>query len=818
MLRRVGLVHRQHLEHFGVLSGSSELRVSSRAVCSPSPKRWTASAAVAPRSNLCHSRTAQASRTGTTPAFIKSPSQTPLPPEIISIVEEVFSGTVDDAPILKGIRASPVLSRYLAHPESARRLAEALALTHHPLRSLQLLRVAHTLGSKLKHNAYECVSFRLAGKRHWNGVLSAVSLAKKHVGRMTSRLLNWRARALIETEDYAGLQGVIGEFKEECLMPTRRTFHLILSGHIRNSDLLMAKQCIAAMTEAGCIPDASTHAIVATHYRRLGQDRQVELRSLEALPDVTATTATAVLNSLMQLRLDARDSRGALQLLKLFNPTDVDAIARTMTAGKGFDNESLTSYKTAPSPPIRLSLSPNAATFSIFINYQASQSNLSGALHIFRNMLTAGVQPTPGTVTSLIHVFFAAEQGDLAVRMVAKMCNAKGVLPSMFEPILSSQTIDSLPWDPSGLSPTIQVFNALLRGVLRTHGLSGTDAVLRIMHASDVRPTAATLEILMTHLSKVERCHPGVLLRVLRQFSSPDIQPTLRHMHIIFSCVLRHEKYLLYGSGWDTIAAKYSPHRNEPEQYYPEHRISVEADSFDPTAGIALPRALSHRRLARPSVQSLSSRQILSDTAMVSLRIRHDASIKSDIDSAKEIFQTLLNRGMHPNEYHFSALMEGLAQSGDVEGTLDVMRSANRAGVKPNVVMFTVLIVGHARQGRPDRAMQVFQDMVSAGVTPDVPSIDAVASAFFAVGAYDMAKKVLRSLWTYIQPFPQELGNSSLKTLAHAFRSLHDKNRHGVKPPSKQERLTLRLKLNRLRETWGSGSTKQAKSFRHPRT
>ncbi|KAF5377609.1 hypothetical protein D9615_005310 [Tricholomella constricta] len=798
MLRRAGL-HRQHLELFGVLGRSSEFRVLSRA--SQFSTRWTGSTAAAPRPKSRHSGTPQTSR-----STELAPRAT-LPPDLIVTINDLLSHNVDNASILKDIRASPNLFRHLTNPDTTRKLAEGLAVTCQPPSSLRLLSLAHSLGCNLKHNAYECLAFHFAKKKLWNGVLSAVRLAKQHLGRPTSRLLNWRARALVETEDYSGLQGLLGEFSERCLVPNRRTFHLILSGNIRNRNLIMAKQCLVTMTEAGYPPDASTHAIVATHYRRLGMDPQVESRSLEALPDVKSTTATAVLNSLMQLRLDAHDLPGALHLLTLFHRND--SILAVMTDGKGLSN---TGHTLNPNIQIRQNLFPNAATFSIFINYQASQSNLSGALRIFRNMLAAGIQPTTATITSLIHAFFAVGQGDVAVRMVAKMCDDDTVHPSMFKPILSSQTNDGLPWVPSGLLPTIQVFNALLRGVLRTHGVRSTDTVLRIVHASNLRPTAATLEILLAHLNTVERSHPAVLLRLLRQLSFSDIQPNLRHMHIIMSSVLRREKYLLHGRGWDTTAVKFSTRRKKSEHHYPENRISAEAHTFDPTAGIALPRTLSHRRHARSIIESLLARKVLSDAPMVSLRIRQDALIKSDVDSAKEIFHTLLDRGMNPNEYHYSALMDGLVKSGDVGGALDVMRSASLAGVKPNLVMFTIIIDGHARQGKPDRAMQVFQDMLSAGIMPDVPSIDAVAGAFFAVGAYNMAKKVLTSLWGYIEPFPEELRNARLETLACAFRSLHDKNRHGFKTPSKRQRLLLHLELNRLRDIWKTGSTKRRKS------
>jgi len=161
-----------------------------------------------------------------------------------------------------------------------------------------------------------------------------------------------------------------------------------------------------------------------------------------------------------------------------------------------------------------------------------------------------------------------------------------------------------------------------------------------------------------------------------------------------------------------------------------------------------------------------------------------------------------MTRGMHPNEYHFSALMEGYALSGNLPAAEGVMESAARAGIKPNVVMFTILIVGHARQGNPDLAMRTFQNMVATGVKPDIPAIDAVTSAYFAVGAYAMARRVLSTLWPYVRPFPKEMRAFTLKQLAHKFRSLHRRNDGNEVVMSKQTRLMLHQKLNDLIEAW----------------
>ena len=741
---------------------------------------------------------------------VVSGKKTKLCPELVSAVDSLLSRATTEKLALKHIQASPYLSAALSDREQVRKLAEALACTPSPLRSFRVLNLAHKLGCRLKQNVYECVSYHFASRKDWHAVLSVVSLGRRHTRRTTSRLLNWRARALVETQHYSLLQGVLDEFRVNNIKPTRRTFHLILSGHIRNRSLSMAKQCLQAMEEEGFPVDASTHAIVATHYRSLGADSQVQARSLEALPGIRSATATAVVNSLMQLRIDAYDVPGTIQLLSLFNQRYVGVIFGVMSTRDNGTVEKEAAMHSLPMPLDVLTLThgsliPNASTFSIFINYLATQSNLSGTLQILQNMTTIGVKSTSGLVSSVLHALFSAGRGNLAVHLVAEMCDTKQAPLMMFKPLLPSLcTCDEpLPWVPSGIPPTIRVFNALLRGVLSIYGLNSASVVLRIMRTVNLKPNVATLEIIIAHLGKVERANPLVLLRLLRNLSSPTLRPTLRHLHVILSCVLRHEKYLLYGRGWNSTAALFSPRHREPQRHYPENRISGVADSFHPIAGIELPRGLALRSVASSFLQSLSARQITSDMVTIGLRIQHDALVKSDTESAREVFNVLLTSGMHPNEYHFSALMEGLAQSGDVGGATDVMKSAKQVGVVPNVVMFTILIVGHGRQGNPDLAIRVFEEMVLAGVKPDVPAIDAVSGAFFAVGAYAIAKRVLISLWPHIQPFPKELRGVSLKELACNFRLLHHKHRVDGKIPARHERTILLWKLRRMREIWG---------------
>ncbi|KAG6849865.1 hypothetical protein H0H93_004214 [Arthromyces matolae] len=733
-------------------------------------------------------------------------SNPPPPPRVISeiaqmLLKEKGDGKTCSSLLLRRIKNSPDLLQYVTNYESAERIAEALACSRNSFLALRFLPIPHALQCQLRHVAYENVAFHFAEKKNWRSVLSAVSFAQEHQKRLSLRLLNWRTRVYVELEDYRALRNVLDEFKEHRKAPNRRTFHLILSGHLRNCDLPNARECLKKMEDAGIPPDATTHATVATHYRRLGMDPDVEARAIHALPDLPSTTAVPTVNHLIILRLDALDVTGALRLCTLFEQSVMEPIINMMAQYQDIGKSEVVGLEHAPNIA---PLVPNASTYSIFINYLASKSNVRGALQIFRDMLSTQTQVTPHAFASLINALYLGGRGDIAVRMVASMCDPAEVPSGLFDELLSSHASDNIPWVPTGISPSIRIFNSLIKGALTTHGLRGMESVLQIMEGCKVKPTSSTLELLVSHVKQVEHGHPRVLSRLLRRLSSHNVLPTLQHMHIIFSSVLHDEKNHMFGFGWDNIAAKFSNTRTAVDRVVADKRISSEAPYFDPTAGIELPAALRQKSLIRPSVESLQSRDVMSDNAMFALRIRHDSVIKSDMVAAKEIFDTMLNRGIRPNEYHISALMEGFTRSGDMDSAFDVLKSAKDAGIPPNVVMFTILIVGYAHRGNPDKAIQVFEDMVSSGIAPDVPSIDAVVSAFFVIGAYNMAKTVLRTLWSYIQPLPPDFEQLSLKGLIQAFRRLRDKSRLGDYELVKEKRTALHFRLLDLMATWSN--------------
>jgi pentatricopeptide repeat protein len=684
-------------------------------------------------------------------------------------------------------------------------LAEALVHTRSPQRANQVLLLAHLLGCPLKQNTYESVVYQLAETGHWHLIPRLVALGKRQTGRTTVRLLNWQMRAFIESEHYKRLVNTLDDFSRENLTPNRRTYHLLISGHLRNHNVGMARACLKMMEDAGIVADATTHATVISVYRSLGPAVEVVDHAFDALRDVSDRVSIVMLNNLMLLYMDSNDESGILRVLTNFHQGNVD-ITLSDEVGKHLfpPGRKMLFPVTLEAPDIGVPVMPDVVTFTLLINYMTALHNLPGALCLFERMLTYGIKPDAAAAAALLRSYFVAGQEDIAVCIVADMCRQHQVSRVHFQLLgLTSTRADTFCPHFKSIPPTAEVFNALMKNTLNTRGLKGMRVVLRIMRLCRVIPDTKTLEIFMNYLDGIARARPRVLIRVLRSLTSAALRPTLSHIHIIMRSILRREKFLLLGSGWDSIAAKFSPTRRDLS-CYPEGHISGIADSFDPTAGIELPRKLSYRALMRPVIQSLSSRSIMSNRATIALRLKREAITKSGLNTAKHIFHEMLARGMHPTHHHFCALMEGHALLGDMRNAENVMTSALDAGIRANVIMFTILISGYARSGRPVEALRTFHAMIAAGIRPDVAAVDATASAYFVVGAYKVARRVLLLLWPYVRGLPEGTEGATLKQLARAFRTRHASRDPDDNPKrlDKGEQMMLRWKIINLIIAW----------------
>lgn len=716
-----------------------------------------------------------------------------LPPR--ETILQLFSRFPQNSYRVKILETSPELREYFL--DNALDLFDELASSKRPENALLAINISRKLGREVGMTAYELVVDRLGALEHWPLVLRVIQSAWHNVRKSTTVLLNWRARALLETQHYTGLNAIYDLFKLNNLQPTRRTHHLVLSGYIRNHDLAGARECLRVMKVAGYPPDHSTHALIATLYQTIGPDEQVKETGIRSLPHIHTRAATHMMNSLMQLRLRIFDLDEVFNLLSAFDQRKVGPLALMLAASRTRHDETVQNPGRHREYPTIVE--PDAVTFAMFIDYFADLRELPHFLSVLDHMLLAGIEPTMRTATSMIRAYFLAGHGGPAVHMIASMCNPATTSPALFQNVPSPDG-HALPFDVAPLGPpTRALFNYFLRGVLSTNGLAGAHTVLRLMRRNGVKPDSKTSEIITSHTQRVERAQPRILMRMIRRHSP---RFTLQEAHIVLASTLRYQKFLVDGVGWDVVAARFSRARTARGKLYSDEAITTVQPKFDPLAGMRLPRRARQRGTFRAIEQSLVDRGIKSDRATIALRIRHDAVVKGDMNSATEVFQAMLARGLHPNQYHYSALMEGFVKAGDFESAVDVMKAASKARFEPDVVMFTILIVGYARRKDPDMALRIFRRMVSAGIKPDVPVIDAVASAFFFTGAYPMCHRVLTSLWEHMTPLPPDIDKTSLKSAAVYFRSLHRGQQQGGRKTSKEFRKVLYRAIASLLKDW----------------
>ena len=685
------------------------------------------------------------------------------------------------------------------------RLAQQMISTPHPRKALRTLVVAHHCGCHLQREVYEAVARRLAEAREWKLIPALALLQKRQLGRHTTRLLNWYIRALIEMAQFARLDLAFGLFKEEGLTPNRRTYHLLLSGHLRNRHIGKAMDVIQQMLKAGFTIDARTQATVVSAYRTLGPDVVVQTRALNALKDADENTATRILNALLQFSIDTRDTERVLSLIHHFNfgTFDVSRLSVGVCPLRREGEDAILSDLIRSSRWSRASHSilPDIATYTILLHYLATQGDLLSAHGLLQQMERSGLTPDSRFIAALIRFYFVIGQPSAAMHVVSAVCADVEGFQVVFEGIHLASEPQGWPPLPRVLpKPTIEIVNALAAGLLHLRGIDGLQACLRLMQMCQVNPDHHTKTLLGTHLINAEGFTVADIPRLSNGFSLNN--SSLSNLSQFLASGLRCHFRSAKRSGWNNTP---TPGKRSSLQIRSPSilaQISAVGKSFDPTAGI---HSVFTSRIARiwPTIQSLIDRGVLADHRMFALRIRHEAVIKGNMKAAKKVFQIMLDRGLHPNEYHYAALMEGYAATGEMAAAEAVMNAAERGGTRPNCVMHTILIVGYARRKNAERAMRVLRHMVATGVRPDVPVIDAITSVLFVVGAYRLARQTLLSLWPSVAPLPHDVERVPLKMLVFHLRNLH-KGHISSKKLSERERRELIGKLEELSWAWFS--------------
>ncbi|PPR00661.1 hypothetical protein CVT24_000884 [Panaeolus cyanescens] len=693
---------------------------------------------------------------------IESPTSIPNAQDNFQRLCCSWSAQASKPKILVEIHNSPPLSALFRNDAQLKAALDSLIQSNAPHLLSCGLEIAFQAGSTLKPALYESLCFQLAQYRRWDIILGIVDSASRALVHLSTRLLNWRARSLVELQDYRPAFGVLQEFEQAGQKPNQRTYYTLISGCLRNADIHGAKQLIQDMHQSNIPISPELHSLIVQHYRDFGLNAEMLKATLNMLPSLKQSDALEVLNSLLQMTLDSAEYAITLQLLSYFNATPVEhfrSLVLPLVPDTILHNSSIDHS---------LRLEPNSTTTSLFMNFLVAKSVFQDAVQLGEDTLMKDQAPTEAFVASLINAYFMAGQDDDATVLLSRICSK--VHSTSFQQLKvdvghHGHTLGNI----ENMVPSTKLFNAFLKGICK-RGADQVSLVFQLMESHNVQPNSRTVEILLSFI-KSKVVHPRVLVQALKALTSPSVPVNIRHLHHIISAIASYDKHARFGRGWNRFSSKFTSNSSGTT-----NRISLtQPPSSSPTAGITVQDQSSYRKLLRPFLQSLNERGMKSDAAMLFLRLRIDA-LDSDMDSAQSIFRVLLARGIRPNRYHYSALIEGYARNGNFKSALSVLHSAVKSGVTPTVEMYTTIIASYARHHDPVSASKTFQRMLTADIRPDVAAIDALVSSYYAVGAYKIGRLMLIALWKFIAPFPEDMKNADLATLIDQFRALDQKN------------------------------------------
>jgi pentatricopeptide repeat protein len=563
------------------------------------------------------------------------------------------------------------------------------------------------------------------------------------------------------------------EFEDSGVKLSRRSWHLILIAQLRNRDLDGARRSLKLMEQAGFPADPTTHTVIAANYRYLGLDAQVRDLALSTLGSLPPSNRVFVINQLLEAQAQFGDEHGFHQLLLSFDSSSIEPLRVLLNPLDDAENSIIPLPALASPNPV----TPDAHTFLVTIRFCITRSNLLAAEKIFSLMTQRAFNLSPTIIAAFFALQFALDRPGFAVFLASRLLTP-GEFDDLYDQLgrCTPEPDWRFPFPASYLRPTVEVLNALMQGLLRTRGLGAARVILELMKRVNVEPDPYTMRILVHHLIHSEQASPSHVLRMLRHLS-PLFRPSLRHLHPIMGRLLRDEKFRLFSSE-NTVT--------------PFPTSLTELDLTNPAAGLGLEQSLGRPNLGRSLLQSLESRGVQGDSVMLELRMRCEAIVKRDAITAIDVYNDMLARGMTPSVYHIAALMQAFTRRGETDKAVEIMRSAK---MKPNLVMYTILLQGYAYQGKPKAAVHIFKTMVTDGIQPDARAIYALCRAFVLARQLASARKLLGTLWTFVEPFPWKYTMLPLAKLLILLRSLDRRASASKRTMSSSRRAQLRRDL-----------------------
>ncbi|KZT41398.1 hypothetical protein SISSUDRAFT_306446 [Sistotremastrum suecicum HHB10207 ss-3] len=702
----------------------------------------------------------------------------PVPSESLEKLHDALSKPIQRhkaASLLGDLTSLFKSGSYIFPASKAQSLAESFARSSFPEGARQILLYAFTMGTRFRQFCYENIVHQLAASGAWRHIPPLVTLARQQSLRTTVRLLNWRIRALIESRRFSLLHDTLEDFEQENLRPNRRTYHMLVQGHLLNHDVEHARQCLDWMIDAGFPITSETHAAILRTYKKLGPDVDVESSAYLALRGVGDSTDVSILNGLLESRMAADDFTGVVNFLAMFDfsssPSEGTSSQIDEWSSEFLWPEGATTAKVDGAFP---KAQPNIFTFRAIMNYHTARNEFSRCIAAYNRMVQSGITPDETIAAVLIHAYGSIGDLNRSIFVVSVMCREVPECRLLFERLAEEvlHNADEITTAFGNLRPSPMVFNVLFQELLDRRGLRGLHILFNIMDLMGVTPDERTLNILVSYVRGARILSTPDMVTLIKRLSKyHDLRPTIENLNSVLASVVQQQSEPKRVRGWQRHQGLVRKHKQAVSSSWSSKPTNI-PEAHSDTSNITNDSFSTVPRHLESLLDQLQTDGLKSSPATLAIHIRYFAVVKRDMDAALGAFQNLLERGFQPNAYHYAALMEGYALQGDMTSAEQTMQEARTAGVKPNPVLFTILIAGHARRGNPDLASYHFSQMRRAGLQPDIASIDALVSSLYISKQYRKGKEMLMNLWPLVAPFPVHLQQATFLTLVREWRRL----------------------------------------------
>ncbi|CEL56766.1 hypothetical protein RSOLAG1IB_08068 [Rhizoctonia solani AG-1 IB] len=604
------------------------------------------------------------------------------------------------------LRNTPLLS-----PKLVCLLAEALAHHAYIPDTLEIINQSRKNGMEIPPKLYESIVFRLAQRGRWAEILNLLeplqslspSGPKETEHAITTRLCEWRVRACAELGDFAGMERALGMFPHGIPF---RTWKIAERACLKNSDFRMAERIQDVLRLERRYRDKGKETVGKGDGEELRVDEivQILIHHFQPLDATLHDTPTTIITRTLQT-----NSRSPPTYLITKHPTP----------------------STSSHPPdLSYSFTPNSRLAT-------------------------------RCVRELIQKDRVAEAATMVAAMCKKTAPIDDVSPLQRHSHTSTHETSTLSLFEifSSVRPSIHVFNTLLKGVLNTRGLRGMLALLEIMHDTEVKPDSQTAALLLRYLDRQRAWSPGRIIDTLVDLTSPipsnysndpavppkpqPVPVSIQHTNVLLSSILNAERDATLGGGWKASSA-FLRYHNRPIDRWPssDARLASSNDIDPPTAGL---RLKARADSLKPILEALRSRGVRNDSMAYALRTQRDGVVRLDPEGGRQVLQ---RADIPLGDYHYAALMAGLAECGYMDSAKAVMKSAHESGFGVgSPVMHTILISGYGRMGLARQAERVFKQMILAKVKPDAIAVDALAGAWFISGEYQRARQIVLRYW-----------------------------------------------------------------------